>query len=208
VAPTAFLAANLGAAQLNREYGVREAKKAVEMVDADALIIHLNPLQEAVQPEGEPNYEGTLKKIRAITHGLDVPVIAKETGAGIAAEEAVKLESAGVGGVDVAGAGGTSWAAVEYYRAQMKKHDFSQRLGETFWDWGIPTAISVIEVAKSTGLTLVASGGLRTGREAAKALAVAAPIPWGLLPPVTRTTLSLSFVSIMIYSPYVCNFWL
>ncbi|MEA2089388.1 MAG: type 2 isopentenyl-diphosphate Delta-isomerase [Thermoproteota archaeon] len=175
-APTAFLAANLGGAQLNRGYGVKEAKKAVEMIDADALVIHLNPLQEAVQPEGETNYEGVLKKIGEIAHALAVPVIVKETGAGVAAEEAEKLESVGVGGIDVAGAGGTSWAAVEYYRARMKKNKFSQRLGETFWDWGIPTTISVAEVAQSTSVTLIASGGIRTGSDVAKALAVGAHI--------------------------------
>lgn len=173
-APTAFLAANLGGAQLNRGYGVKEAKKAVEMIDADVLVIHLNPLQEAVQPEGETNYEGVLKKIDVIAHELNVPVIVKETGAGVAAEEAKKLESVGVDGIDVAGAGGTSWAAVEYYRARMKKDKFSQRLGETFWDWGIPTAVSVAEVAESTNLTLIASGGIRTGSDVAKALAVGA----------------------------------
>jgi isopentenyl-diphosphate delta-isomerase len=175
-APTAFLAANLGGAQLNKGYGSREAKKAVKMVDADALIIHLNALQETVQPEGETNYEGVLKKIGEIAYGLDVPVIVKETGAGIAAEEAEKLESVGVKGIDVAGAGGTSWAAVEYYRARMKKNKLSQKLGEVFWDWGIPTATSIAEVAQSTNLTLIASGGVRSGIDVAKALAIGAHV--------------------------------
>lgn len=173
-APTAFLVANLGAAQLNRGYGVKEAKRAVEMIGADALAIHLNPLQEAIQPEGETNYEGVLKKINEIAQALGVPVIVKETGAGIAAEDAKKLEAAGVSGIDVAGAGGTSWAAVEYYRARKKKDSFRQRLGETFWDWGIPTAVSIVEAAQSTHLTLIASGGVRTGSDVAKALALGA----------------------------------
>jgi len=112
-APTAFIIANIGGPQLVKGYGLREAKKAVDMVDADALAIHLNPLQEVVQPEGETGFRGVLSRIGEIAQGLDVPVIVKETGAGIAAEEAKLLESMKVAGIDVAGVGGTSWAAVE-----------------------------------------------------------------------------------------------
>ena len=111
-APTAFLVANLGGPQLVGRYGIKEARKAVEMLEANALAIHLNPLQEAVQPEGETNYSGVFNKIGKIAQALEVPVIVKETGAGIAAEDAKMLEEAGVGGIDVAGVGGTSWAAV------------------------------------------------------------------------------------------------
>jgi len=140
-APTAFLVANIGGPQLVGRYGVKEARKAVEMLEANALAIHLNPLQEAVQPEGETNYSGVLNKIGEIAQALEVPVIVKETGAGIAAEEAKMLEKTGVAGIDVAGVGGTSWAAVEYYRAKRFQDAFRQRLGEAFWDWGIPTAV-------------------------------------------------------------------
>jgi isopentenyl-diphosphate delta-isomerase len=175
-APTAFILANIGAPQLVGKYGVKEAEKAVEMVQANALAIHLNALQEAVQPEGDTNYSNLLQKICKLAQELDVPVIVKETGAGIAAEEATMLEAAGVAGIDVAGVGGTSWAAVEYYRAKARQDGSSQRLGETFWDWGIPTAVSLVETVKSVNLPVIASGGIRNGIDAAKALALGASL--------------------------------
>jgi len=175
-APTAFLIANLGGPQLVQGYGLKEARKAVEMIEANALAIHLNPLQEAIQPEGETKFKGLTEKIGEIAAELDVPVIVKETGAGIAAEEAKKLESVGVKGIDVAGAGGTSWAAVEYYRAKKAKNSFLERLGEAFWDWGIPTAVSLVEVVQSVSIPVIASGGIRDGVQAAKALALGASL--------------------------------
>lgn len=184
-APTAFLVANLGGPQLVKGYGVKEAKKAVDMMEADALAIHLNPLQEVVQPEGETNYTGALKKIGEIAKALDIPVIIKETGCGIAAEEAKMLENAGVAGIDVAGVGGTSWAAVEYHRAKETQDKSRQRLGEVFWDWGIPTAVSVVEVAQSVDQTVIASGGVRTGVDVAKAIALGADLS-SLTSPILR----------------------
>jgi isopentenyl-diphosphate delta-isomerase len=181
-APTAFLVANIGGPQLVRGYGVKEAKKAVEMIEADALAIHVNSLQEAVQPEGETNYLGVLGKIGEIAQALEAPVIVKETGAGIAAEEAKMLEEAGVAGIDVAGVGGTSWAAVEYHRAKKTQNEFRRRLGETFWDWGIPTAVSLVEVVQSVRLIVIASGGIRYGTDAAKALALGANLVSMTLP--------------------------
>jgi len=181
-APTAFLIANIGGPQLVRGYGVKEAKKAVEMMKADALAIHLNPLQEAVQPEGETNYSGVLSKISEIAKALDIPVIVKETGAGIAAEEVKMLEEAGVAGIDVAGVGGTSWAAVELHRAKRFQDEFRQRLGETFLDWGIPTAVSLVEVVQSVHLPVIASGGIRHGTDVAKALALGASLTSMALP--------------------------
>ena len=173
-APHAFLMANVGVHQLYSERCAEEIKAAVDMIDADALAIHLNSLQEAVQPEGSPKFSGILSKIREVTRTLSVPVIAKETGAGVSAEAAALLELAGVRGVDVSGVGGTSWAAVEYHRARGRGKASSRRLGKTFWDWGIPTAISLLEVRQSTKLTTVASGGVRTGLDAAKAIALGA----------------------------------
>jgi isopentenyl-diphosphate delta-isomerase len=175
-APTAFILANIGGPQLVGKYGVKEVKKAVEMVKANALAIHLNALQEAVQPEGDTNYSNLLQKICKVAQELDVPVVVKETGAGIAAEDAAMLEAAGVAGIDVAGAGGTSWAAVEYYRAKARQNGSSQRLGETFWDWGIPTAVSLVETVQSVKVPVIASGGIRNGVDVTKALALGASL--------------------------------
>jgi len=175
-APTAFLIANIGGVQLAHGYGLKEAKKAIEMIEADAIAIHLNPLQEAVQLEGQANFERVLEKIGTIAREVDVPVIAKETGAGIAAEEAKKLEAAGVKGLDVSGVGGTSFAAVEYYRTKRKANIFQRRLGDVFWDWGIPTAISIVEVSQTVNIPIIASGGIRDGVEMAKALALGASL--------------------------------
>jgi isopentenyl-diphosphate delta-isomerase len=175
-APHAFLIANIGGVQLVHGYGVKEAKKAVEMIGADALAIHLNALQETVQPKGQTNFAGVLSKISEIAAELDVPVIAKETGSGIGSEEAKKMEAAGVKGIDVGGLGGTSFAAVEYYRTEKKEHDAERYLGAAFWDWGIPTAVSVAEVAQTVKIPIIASGGMRGGRDFAKALAMGASL--------------------------------
>jgi len=181
-APNAFLAANIGAPQIIREYTVKDVEKAIEMIEADALIIHLNPLQEAVQPEGEAFYLGALEKIRKIVDSVDAPVIVKETGAGISAEDAKKLKEAGVAGIDIAGAGGTSWAAVEYYRAEQKGDRFAKEVGREFWDWGIPTAVSLIEVVQSVDLSVIASGGVRSGLDVVKALGLGADLAGFALP--------------------------
>jgi isopentenyl-diphosphate delta-isomerase len=175
-APTAFLIANIGGVQLVNGYGIREAKRAIEMIEADAIAIHLNSLQEAVQPEGQTNFKDVLEKIGELAKELDKPIIAKETGAGISAEEAKKLESAGVKGLDISGAGGTSFAAVEYYRTRGNADCFQRRLGDVFWDWGIPTAASLVEVSQAVSIPIVASGGIRSGLEMAEALALGASL--------------------------------
>jgi isopentenyl-diphosphate delta-isomerase len=172
-APNAFLIANIGGVQLVHGYGVKEAKKAIDMIEADALAIHLNALQETVQPEGQTNFEVVLAKINELARTLNKPVIVKETGAGIAAEEAKKLEAGGVKAIDVGGSGGTSFAAVEFYRSDKEVHRFQ---AEAFWDWGIPTAISLVETAQSVKIPVIASGGLRTGTDVAKALALNASL--------------------------------
>jgi len=184
-APTAFLMANIGGIQLVRGYSVKEAKRAIELIDADALAIHLNPLQEVIQPEGETNFRGVLEKIGEIARELDKPVIVKETGAGISAEEAKKLEAVGVKGIDISGAGGTSFAAVEYFRAEEMNNVRQKVLGDIFWDWGIPTAISLIEVSQTVKIPVIASGGIRTGLDAAKALALGANLV-GIAQPVLK----------------------
>lgn len=164
-APNAFLIANIGGVQLVHGYGIKEVRKVVEMIDADAIAIHLNALQEAVQPEGQTNFKGVLAKIAQVAGELDKPVIVKETGAGISAEDAKALQEAGVKAIDVGGVGGTSFAAVEYYRGKTS-------LGEAFWDWGIPTAVSIVESTQSAKLPVIASGGVRSGMDVAKALAL------------------------------------
>jgi isopentenyl-diphosphate delta-isomerase len=173
-APNAFLIANIGGAQLAKGLSIDDARKIVKMVGANALVVHLNPLQELVQPEGEPKYKGVHAKIVELVKNMDVPVIVKEVGAGISREVAIKLEMAGVAAITVAGAGGTSWAGVEKRRADMVKDRKKARLGEMFWDWGIPTAASLIEAHKAVKLPLVASGGLRNGLEVAKCIALGA----------------------------------
>jgi isopentenyl-diphosphate delta-isomerase len=161
-APSSFLIGNIGAPQIEL------AEKAADMMDADALALHLNPLQEAIQPEGDVDATGYTESIREISKNLKLPVIAKETGAGISSQDARTLEKAGVSAVDVAGSGGTSWAAVETYRAK------DRYLGDLYWDWGIPTAISTVEVCESVNVPVISSGGIRTGLDAAKAIALGA----------------------------------
>jgi isopentenyl-diphosphate Delta-isomerase len=173
-APNVFLIANIGGAQLAKGFTVDEAKRIVKMIRANALVVHLNPLQELVQPEGEPRYKGVLAKISELAKTIDVPVIVKEVGAGISKEVAIKLEMADVSAINIAGAGGTSWAGVEKLRAESAKDDLKKHLGEMFWDWGIPTAASLIEVRRAVKLPLIASGGLRDGLEVAKCIVLGA----------------------------------
>ncbi len=145
-APHAFVFGNLGGVQLVRGMTVADARKAVEMIQADALAVHLNPLQEAVQMGGEATYKGILDKVVEIVNGLEVPIIVKEVGAGISRETAARLAMAGVKAINVSGVGGTSWAGVESIRARRKGETSTAELGEAFWDWGIPTAAALIEV--------------------------------------------------------------
>jgi isopentenyl-diphosphate Delta-isomerase len=171
LAPSVPLLANLGAVQLNYGLGLAECRQAVEMIGADALILHLNPLQEAIQPEGQRNFAGLLPKIGEIARALPVPVIAKEIGCGISAATARALAGQGIRIVDTAGVGGTSWARIEAQRAG------DLDLGEVFADWGIPTPLSIQEVRSAGGgLTVIASGGVRNGIDAAKALALGADL--------------------------------
>ncbi|MDQ3999004.1 MAG: type 2 isopentenyl-diphosphate Delta-isomerase [Thermoproteota archaeon] len=173
-APNGFLIANIGGAQLSKGLTVDEAKRIVKMIRANALVVHLNPLQELVQPEGEPRYKRVLAHISELAKAIDVPLIVKEVGAGISREVAIKLEMANVSAINIAGAGGTSWAGVEKIRAESLKDDLKKHLGELFWDWGIPTAASLIEVRRAVKLPLIASGGLRNGLEVAKCIALGA----------------------------------
>jgi len=178
-APTAFIYGNVGAAQI-RQYGIDGVEKPIEMIDADALAIHLNFLQEAIQPEGDRDATGCLEMIKEICSVLGKPVIIKETGAGISREDAILLQKAGVSAIDVGGAGGTSWAGVEVYRARKSGDYASENLGELFWDFGIPTVASIIESRVS--LPIIATGGIRTGVEIAKSIALGASAASAALP--------------------------
>lgn len=178
-APNAFVYGNVGAAQI-RQYGVEGVEKLIEMIDADALAIHLNFLQEAVQPEGDRDATGCLDMITEICSKIKTPVIVKETGAGISREDALFLKKAGVSAIDVGGVGGTSWAGVEVYRAKKSKDSVSERLGELFWDFGIPTVASLIESRVS--LPLIATGGIRNGLDIAKSIALGASVASAALP--------------------------
>jgi isopentenyl-diphosphate delta-isomerase len=173
-APSVPILANLGCPQIVKEDGIGRARAAVEMINADGLLIHLNALQESVQFEGQTRFKGALGRIRELASTLSVPVLVKETGAGVSRETAMLAEKAGVKGIDVAGLGGTSWAAVEYHRAKERRHTRQARLGMAFWDWGIPTAASIVEVSRSTTVKVIASGGVRNGLHVAKAIALGA----------------------------------
>jgi len=173
-APSTLVMGNLGCPQLSLGWGAPEARRCVDMIGADALAIHMNPLQEAVQVGGEVRYRGVLDKVREVVEGIDVPVVMKETGCGVAYEDAVKIERAGAEGLDVSGVGGTSWAAVEHHIARETGRREQEVLGEALWNWGIPTAVSVVEARRSTKLKIIASGGIRTGVEMAKAVALGA----------------------------------
>ena len=171
-APDILLFANLGAIQLNYGYGINECRQAVEMIEADALILHLNPLQEALQPEGNTDFSHLASKIAGVKKGLSVPLIVKEVGWGISVKAAKMLVEAGVDGIDVAGAGGTSWSQVEMHRLQ---DPYRAQTAASFIDWGIPTAESILNVRQiSQKIPIIASGGLRNGIDIAKSLAMGA----------------------------------
>ncbi len=174
VAPDILLLANLGAIQLNYGYGLEQCQRAVDMIEADALILHLNPLQEAVQEGGDLNWKGLAKKIEAICKKIGVPVIAKEVGWGISKKTTRLLLECGVSAIDVAGAGGTSWSQVEMYRAP---DEFIRKLAASFVGWGIPTAESIQIVRKAAPeMTIFASGGIKDGIDIAKCVALGASL--------------------------------
>ncbi len=193
IAPDILLLANLGAVQLNYRYGIAECLQAVELLAADALILHLNPLQECIQPQGDTNFRGLLDRIASVCQQLPVPVVIKEVGNGISASMAQQLIAAGVSGIDVAGAGGTSWAKVESERA---KTALQRRLGETFADWGIPTSVCITTIRQiAPTLPLIASGGLRNGLDIAKAIALGADVAGLALPFLQAANISTAAVS-------------
>ena len=190
--------ANIGASQIvlwDKKKILENAKKIVDMIDADILAVCLNFLQEVVQPEGEAHAKGCLETIDMLSREFDKPILVKESGAGISFKVAEALKKTKIAGIDVGGAGGTSFSAVEYYRAKMKGDEQNMREGKIFWDWGIPTPTSILEVGKATDweLPIIATGGIRNGLDAAKALilgADAAGIAHALLKPASKNSQS------------------
>jgi isopentenyl-diphosphate delta-isomerase len=173
-APDILLFANLGAVQLNYGYGPDQCQRAVDMIEADALILHFNVLQEAVQPEGDTNFAGLLKQVEKVTSKVGVPVIAKEVGWGFSERDVRNLVDAGVAAIDVAGSGGTSWSEVEYHRAPTSFH---AHVARSFADWGIPTADAILYAkAGAPEHPVIASGGLRNGVDVAKCIALGATL--------------------------------
>jgi isopentenyl-diphosphate delta-isomerase len=180
-APDILLFANIGAVQLNYGFGADQARRAVDMIEADALFLHLNPLQEAVQAEGDRDWRGLLNKIESLVAALDIPVVIKEVGAGLSGATARQLADAGVAAIDVAGAGGTSWSEVE---AKRQPDPFTREVAHAFVGWGIPTAFSLRAVREAVpDLPVFASGGLRSGIDVAKSIRLGATL-CGLAAPV------------------------
>ncbi|MDF5709760.1 MAG: type 2 isopentenyl-diphosphate Delta-isomerase [Nostoc sp. S4] len=192
-APDVLLFANLGAVQLNYKYGLDECLRVVDILEADALILHINPLQECIQSKGDTNFKGLLDNISKVCSQMPVPVIAKEVGNGISAAIAKKLLDAGVTAIDVAGAGGTSWAKVESERAE---NPLQRRLGNTFADWGLPTAECITSIrAIAPDVPLIASGGLRHGLDVAMAIALGADIAGLAMPFLKAAAVSQTAVA-------------
>jgi isopentenyl-diphosphate delta-isomerase len=173
VAPDIFLIGNVGAAQLSG-YSVKEISALVSGIEADGLAVHLNAAHELNQPEGDLDWSGVLENLGKLCRGVDFPVIVKETGCGISGEVAAKLEAAGAACIDVAGAGGTSWIKVEHHRGSDT--------AKTFSEWGIPTAEALKQCRETVRLPLIASGGMRTGLDAAKAISMGASLAGFALP--------------------------
>ncbi|MBC2710201.1 MAG: type 2 isopentenyl-diphosphate Delta-isomerase [Desulfosarcina sp.] len=185
-APDIFLMGNIGASQL-KEFSVSEIKRIVEAVEADALAIHLNATQELCQPEGNTDWTGILLKIKEISANINLPVIVKETGSGLTADAVRALESSGIEGIDIGGAGGTSWAKVEHFRGSAA--------AERFLEWGLPTAESLVECAHAVDIPIIASGGIRNGIESVKAIALGACLIGMALPFLRPATISVQAVA-------------
>jgi isopentenyl-diphosphate delta-isomerase len=184
-APDVPLIGNIGAAQL-RKSGPEVIERIAEMIDADAIAVHLNFLQESIQPEGDRDASGVVEAIKSAASG-HIPIIVKETGAGISGDAASKLVEAGVKTIDVSGVGGTSWSGVEAYRAQAAGDLESEQMGRLFWSWGIPTPVAIVE-CKNAGAEVISSGGVRSGLDVAKSMALGASLAGIALPMLEPAT--------------------
>jgi isopentenyl-diphosphate delta-isomerase len=207
--------ANIGASQLvlwGYKKTLENAKVMIDMIDAHVFVVCLNFLQEIVQPEGEANAKGCYDAIKKLAEDLDIPLVIKESGAGISYEVAEKLSKMKIAGIDVGGAGGTSFSAIEYYRAKLIGDELNARSAKTFWDWGIPTPTSIIEVGQATKwkIPIIATGGIRNGLDVAKALALGANcagVAHALLKPATKDKKStITEIDSIIKELYVAMF--
>ena len=197
-APNAFIFSNIGGAQLSQGLDRKSITKLLKMIDADALAIHLNPLQELVQPEGESNYSNVLSRIKELSSDLDIPIIVKEVGSGISPSVAKKLSETKIGAINVAGMGGTSWAGIEQIRAKKFKNKKKSDLGLLFWDWGIPTAATVFLTRHSVKTPIIASGGLRNGLDLAKSITLGADVGGFARPMLTPASKSYNSLTTFI----------
>ena len=171
VAPTTLLFSNLGGVQINKGFGLAECQEAIQILQADALYFHLNPLQEAIQPEGDTQFRGLAQRLGEIAAQLEQPVIIKEVGSGVAPADVDQLLAHGINIIDVAGAGGTSWSRIEHHRHQLA----NDPTGLVFQDWGLPTPVALELLAPYRDrVTLIASGGIRSGVDMVKALVLGA----------------------------------
>lgn len=184
-APDALLLGNLGAVQLNTGFTAHEAQQAVDALAADGLFLHLNPLQEAVQPEGDTDFRALDRKIAALTAALDVPILLKEVGCGLSPADIALGKAAGVQYFDIAGRGGTSWSRIEHHRRSDPHDD----IGLVFQDWGL-TTVEALRLARAAhpDVTLIASGGIRSGIDIAKAVALGAQV-CGIAAPLLKPAL-------------------
>lgn len=176
VAPTIPIIGNIGASQIIQKKDISIYKQMVDLIEADAMAIHLNPLQELVQPEGNTRFKGVLRGIEWLVKHLEVPIIIKEVGCGISRSVGEQLEQIGIKYIDLAGAGGTSWVGIESFRGAK------QHLTDKFWDWGIPTAKCLESISEIKNITIIASGGIEDGITLAKALALGAQLVGAALP--------------------------
>jgi isopentenyl-diphosphate delta-isomerase len=196
VAPNVLLFGNIGVAQA-REMSALEVTRLAEDIGADAMCLHMNAAMEIIQENGDHDFRGSLDAVRRLVGESALPIVVKETGCGFARESGMKLRAAGVEWIDVSGAGGTSWVGVETIRNRAMRH-----LGEAFWDWGVPTAASVCEL-RSLDLNLIASGGVRTGLQAAKALALGAKVV-GVALPILRAYVSGGLIGVEAFLNAFC----
>jgi isopentenyl-diphosphate delta-isomerase len=190
VAPDIFIGSNIGGAQVSKGIADKDAKELIDMLDADAFYIHLNPAQEIVQPEGDTSYKDVVPQIASLVEQVGKPVVVKEVGSGISGDVARRLEDAGVSAIEVAGVGGTSYAAIEKYRAEEHGMTMKAKMGDLLWDWGIPTAASLYSVGKSVKIPVVSSGGLRDGLDVAKSMAIGASLCATALPILKPASIS------------------